>query len=448
MNSALRNLVTDSFKLFILISALIALVCSKEFMQSFRYLKSEYWAIFLMCLLGMFIAVSSTNLLVVFIGLELMALAFYTLIALDKNNPNAISAALKYFILGSLASGILLFGFSLVYGAIGSFDLIEIMQGTREITNVLAQNVQSQNLNGSNDFLFFVQKTELLLSVGVIFIIIALAFKLGAVPFHLWVADVYDGAHTPIVTLIASASKIVATAVVFRLLIMGFYPLFETWSPLILFLALASIVLGNVAAIVQKSVKRMLAYSSIAHAGFLLLGFVSGTLESIGAAIFYIFSYALTSALAFGLLSSISHPKENFDTVNSLKGLHTRRPIFALIMMILMFSMSGIPPLLGFYAKFGIIQSLVNTDMLGVAIFAVIFSVIGAYYYLRVIKVMYFDTPKQRGNIRKISLESLIVLVLGSALVVYFGLFPDALLSLTRFSLFLEQSLPKVLFSF
>lgn len=329
----------------------------------------EFYTLTLFALLGMSVMVSAGHFLTAYIGLELLSLSLYALIALRRDSAAAAEAALKYFVLGALASGLLLYGISMVYGATGSL----------EFATVLAAAFDSQ----ANPWL---------LKLGLVFIVVAVAFKLGAVPFHMWVPDVYHGAPLSVAMLVGTAPKIAAVVFAFRILVTGLGTQFEDWSQMFAVLAVVSLALGNLAAIMQTNIKRMFAYSTISHMGFILLAFMAGAV-GFAAGLYYAIAYALMAAAGFGVLMLLSTETVECDDIRDLAGLNRRHSWYALLMLLVMFSMAGIPPLMGFYAKFAVIKALLSQGYAGLSVFAVVMSLIGAFYYLRVVKLMYFDAP-------------------------------------------------------
>jgi len=356
--------------------------------------------------LGMMMMVSAHNLLTIYLGLELLSLSLYALVAMHRDSAVASEAAMKYFILGAIASGMLLYGMSLLYGATGSLDIA-----------VISQYVHQSPGN------------DMVLLLGLTFIIVALAFKLGAVPFHMWLPDVYHGAPTPVTLYIGTAPKIAAFAMVMRLLVDGLGGLQMEWRDMLVILAVLSIGLGNVIAIAQSNLKRMLAYSTISHVGFLFLGILSGTQDGNAAAMFYILVYSLMSLGAFGMIILLSRAGFEADHIDDFKGLNERSPWFAFIMMILMFSMAGVPPTVGFYAKLAVLSAVVDIGLVWLAVFAVIFSVIGAYYYLRIIKLMYFDKAEDHAPLEN-QYDMRAVMSANGLVVLGLGVFPGALMAL------------------
>ena len=321
-------------------------------------------------MVGMMVMASSAHLLTLYVGLELFSLSLYALVAFYRDSRVASEAAIKYFILGGLASAILLYAMSLLYGLSGSLQIDTIA------TQLAA--LESDNLG---------------VSLAVVLVVVGLAFKLGAVPFHMWVPDVYQGSPTSVTAYLAAAPKIAAFAMVIRLLVDTLQVQHITWQPMLIILALASVALGNIVAIAQTNIKRMLAYSTISHMGFFLFGILSGTAAGYSAALFYVLIYAVMSAGAFGVILLLSDKQTESERIIDFKGLSQRSPLMAFLMLVLMFSMAGIPPFAGFFAKMSVILSLIQGDLVWVAIVAVLLAVIGAYYYLRIIKTMYFDVP-------------------------------------------------------
>jgi NADH-quinone oxidoreductase subunit N len=350
-------------------------------------------------------------------GLELLTLSSYALVALRRDNAVASEAAMKYFVLGALASGFLLYGLSMMYGATGSLDINEVFKA------VASGQVQHQ-----------------VLVFGLVFIVSGLAFKLGVVPFHMWVPDVYHGAPTAVTLMIAGAPKLAAFAIVIRLLVEGLLPLAIDWQQMLIVLSVASLLIGNLAAVMQSNLKRMLAYSTISQMGFVLLGLLAGvvngnTLSAANAyssSMFYVVTYVLTTLASFGVLLLLAREGFESDEVVDLAGLNQRSPLYAAVMAICMFSLAGIPPMVGFYAKLSVLQTLVASGegyLVGLAIFAVVMSLIGAFYYLRVVKVMYFDAPITASTVSA-PLDVRAVLSVNGALVLLLGVLPGGLMAL------------------
>ncbi len=368
-------------------------------------------------LLGMFIMISAHNFLVVYLGLELLTLAGYALVALRRDDLRATEAAMKYFVLGALASGFLLYGLSLLYGATGSLDIAVVAQA------VAASGEKSQ-----------------VLILGVVFVVAGLAFKLGVVPFHMWVPDVYHGAPTAVTLMIGGAPKLAAFAIVMRLLVEGLSPLAVDWQQMLAVLAIVSLLVGNLAAVAQSNFKRMLAFSTIAQMGFMLLAFVGGVVNgdasnaanAYGAAMFYVITYVLTTLATFGVMLLLSRQGFESEEIVDFAGLNQRSPLYAGVMAACMFSLAGVPPLVGFYAKLSVLQALLEAGggiYVGLAVFAVLMSLIGAFYYLRVVKVMYFDAPVQTAAIQA-PFDVRAVLSINGALVLVLGIVPGGLMAL------------------
>lgn len=401
--SFVRDTMGDVLKAFIYLSTLIVFVYSRDYMRVRQLFNGEYFVLGLFGVLGMMVMVSAHSLLTLYLGLELLSLCLYAMVALQRDSIAATEAAMKYFVLGSLASGMLLYGMSMLYGVTGSLDI-------GEIGAYVAQNV------GHN----------LVLAFAVVFVVVGLAFKLGAVPFHMWAPDVYHGASTNVTIYIGTAPKIAAFAMVMRLLVDGLGGLHVEWQGMLVMLAILSMAIGNVIAIAQSNLKRMLAYSTIAHVGFLLVGVLAGTENGYASAMFYIIIYALMGLGGFGMIMLLSRAGFEADRLEDFKGLNERSPWFAFIMMILMISMAGIPVSAGFWAKLAVLQAVVRADMVWLAVVAVIFSVIGAFYYLRIVKLMYFDKPEDTAPIEP-AFDMRIVLSANGLAVLALGIFPGAL---------------------
>jgi NADH-quinone oxidoreductase subunit N len=381
-------------------------VYARSFHTSNGGLRGEYYVLGLFAVLGMMVMTSAHSLLTIYLGLELLSLSLYAMVAFDRDSSPASEAAMKYFVLGALASGMLLYGMSMLYGATGSLDLAEI---------ATALSAPGEN--------------SMILIFGLCFIVVGLAFKFGAVPFHMWVPDVYDGAPTAVTLFIGSAPKIAAFAMAMRLLVESLGSLSVDWQSMLIILSVLSLALGNLIAIAQTSMKRMLAYSTISHVGFLLLGILANTSEGYSAAMFYAITYALMAIGGFGMIILLSRAGFEADQLDDFKGLNDRSPWFAFMMLILMFSMAGVPPTVGFYAKLSVLQAVIHVDMVWLALVAVGFSIIGAFYYIRVIKLMYFDESETEAPLA-VSADMQIAISLNGLLVLALGLFPGGLLSL------------------
>jgi NADH-quinone oxidoreductase subunit N len=383
-----------------------AFVYARSYQASKGPLRGEYYVLGLFAVLGMMVMISAHSLLTIYLGLELLSLSLYAMVAFDRNSSPASEAAMKYFVLGALASGMLLYGMSMLYGATGSLDIAEIASA-----------------------IAVMEGRSMILIFALCFIVVGLAFKFGAVPFHMWIPDVYHGAPTAVTLFIGSAPKIAAFAMAMRLLVESMGSLTLDWQGMLAILAVLSLVLGNVVAIAQTNLKRMLAYSTISHVGFLLLGILAGTTEGYSASMFYAITYALMAIGGFGMIILLSRKGYEADRLDDLKGLNQRSPWFAFMMLILMLSMAGVPPTVGFYAKLSVLQAVIHVDMLWLALVAVFFSVIGAFYYIRVIKLMYFDEPESEQPL-VINTDLQIAMSVNGLAVLLLGLFPGGLLAL------------------
>jgi NADH-quinone oxidoreductase subunit N len=351
--------------------------------------------------------VSAHSFLTVYLGLELLSLSLYAMVAFRRDSLTASEAAMKYFILGALASGMLLYGMSMIYGATGTLDIAK-----------LSAPIASR---GTDD---------IVLTFGLVFIVVGLAFKLGAVPFHMWIPDVYQGAPTSVTMYIGSAPKIAGFALVMRVLAEGLGDLHGSWQDMLVILTVLSLAVGNIIAIAQTNLKRMLAYSTISHVGFLLLGILSGTKAGYSASLFYVITYAATAIGGFAMVILLSRRGFEAENLDDLKGLNERSPWLAFMMLLLMFSMAGVPPTVGFYAKLIVLKSVIDIQMVWLAIVAVVFSVIGAFYYLRVVKLMYFDTPAEGAGAIRIGADTNIAFSMNALAVLVLGILPGGLLAL------------------
>ncbi|MEO0047418.1 MAG: hypothetical protein RLZZ410_377 [Pseudomonadota bacterium] len=389
------------------LAVMITLIYSKKYLMDRGLFRVDFIVLTLLALVGQCIMISGSNLLTLYLGLELLALPTYAIVAMRRDSALSAESAMKYFILGALASGFLLYGMSMLYGATGSLDLDEILKA-----------VGDARIN------------RLVLAFAVVFIVSGLAFKLGVAPFHMWVPDVYQGAPTAITLMIAGAPKVAAFGLLFRLLVGGLLPLTQDWQPMIMILAVLSLVIGNLTAIAQTNVKRMLAYSTISHMGFMILGMLSiFDSHAYSAAVFYAVTYVLTTLGSFGLLMLLSRQGYECETLDDLKGLNRRNPWMAFMGLILMFSLAGIPPTVGFAAKLSILETLVDSGHLYLAIIAVMTSLIGAFYYLRVVKFMYFDEPTETAPIEGGGIAKA-VFTLNGLFVLLCGIYPATLMAL------------------
>jgi NADH-quinone oxidoreductase subunit N len=401
-----QDALADTLKLFILAIIFVVFVYSREYLRERDIFKGEFYVLGLFGVLGMMLMVSSSNMLLLYLGLELLSLCLYAMVAFNRDDGDASEAAMKYFVLGAIASGMLLYGMSILYGLSGSLDITVIAKTT------IAGGA-------SNIGLVF----------ALVFIIVALSFKLGAVPFHMWLPDVYQGSPTTVTSYISTAPKIAGFAMIMRLLVEGMGGLHGDWQMMLVILAVLSMALGNVIAIAQTNTKRMLAYSTISHVGFILLGILAGNAVGYAAAMFYTLAYAMMTLGGFGIVIYMSRAGFEGDQLDDFKGLNQRSPWFAFMMLILMFSMAGVPPTVGFWAKLAVLGAVVDINMVWLAVVAVAFSIIGLFYYLRIVKLMYFDDavdaqPLECGRDMQLALStnSLAILVL--------GIYPAGLMSL------------------
>ena len=400
----------STFKVFIMGFAIIALVYTRHYLKAHELLRNEYFILALMSILGMMVMVSGHSLLTLYMGLEIMSLSLYALIASARDRAVAIEAALKYFVLGAIASGLLLYGMSMIYGITGSLDIAQISNFAR------ASTLASQQ--------------TLILNFGLVFLVIGVAFKLGAVPFHMWVPDVYQGSPTSVTMFLSTVPKIAAIALLIRLLIDGLGDLQHYWSDLLMIIAVLSIALGSLVALMQSNIKRMLAYSTISHIGFVLLGFVTGVVEGYGAAVFYVLVYILMSLAAFGSIIVLNKNGFEADQISDYQGLSKHSPWFALIILVVMLSMAGVPPFIGFYSKLFILQQVIAEGYVILAVIAVVFAVISAYYYLQIIKTMYFDDADKEITVSA-PLDMRVVLSINGILILLVGLMPSFWMSLS-----------------
>jgi NADH-quinone oxidoreductase subunit N len=385
--------------------ATLMMLYGRRHLQRLDMFRGEFFILVLLAAVGMMLMASAASLLMAYLGLEMMSLSLYTMIAMDRDSESSTEGALKYFILGGMASGILLYGLSLLYGATGSLAVAEVARHSYAV--------------GTGDPL---------LLLGLVFTLVGLAFKLGAVPFHMWIPDVYEGAPTPVVALLASAPKIAAFALLIRLVVEGLGGVTEQWQQVAVLLAVLSLIIGNVAAIAQNSIKRMLAYSAIAHVGYFFIGLAGGPAQGYMAPLLYMLMYGLMGVGAFGLVTLLHRADVGGDRIDDYKGLSRRHPWLAALMVILMFGMAGVPPTGGFMAKLFVFQAAVAAGYVYLAIFGVVMAVIGAFYYLRVVKVMYFDEPEaelvaDRDGLAKLALSGNALAVLG------LGILPAPLVS-------------------
>jgi NADH-quinone oxidoreductase subunit N len=414
-NMFVDDLMADVLKLLVLLSVMGVLVYSRPYVTLRGMFRGEFFALTLFATLGMMVMISGNHLLVLYIGLELMMLSLYSMVALQRESPVATEAAMKYFVLGALASGMLLYGMSMIYGATGTLEITEFAQ-------LIAAGEGSV--------------MGLILIFGLVFIVAGLGFELGVVPFHMWVPDVYHGAPSAVTLFVSSAPKIAGFALIVRLLGQGLGAdvLLVEWQQMLVVMAVLSLIIGNVTAIVQTNLKRMLAYSTISHMGFVLLGVLAGDENGFSAAMFYVVVYVLMNLGAFGMILLLSRQGFEAENLEDFRGLNQRSPWYAFLMLLIMFSMVGVPPTVGFYAKLAVLQSVLNADYLGVAVVAIVFSAVGAFYYLRVVKLMYFDAPQDTSPITP-GADVKVLMSLNGLAVLMFGIVPGPLMALCLYSI-------------
>lgn len=400
-------------KIFIDIAALGSFCYGRQYVRDKSLPESEYYLLGLLSVLGMMVLCSAHSLIMIFLGLETLSLPIYAMIALRRDMENALEASIKYFVMGAIASGMLLYGMSMIYGSTGSLDF-----------SVIALKTGSMHLGG--------HEFHLMRSFALVFLIAGIGFKLASVPFHMWSPDVYAGSPTSVTLFLSTAPKIAGMAMAMRVLVFALPGMFVEWQPLLIILAVLSMAVGNLLAVVQTNIKRLLAYSGIGHMGYAFLGLISGTHEGYSASLFYMMIYSLMALGAFGLITLMSRSGIDIENIEDFKGLNSRNPWLAFLMMLLLLSMAGVPPLVGFFAKLLVLKALVDVGLVWLAVFALVMAVIGAFYYIRIIKVMYFDTaPADRekvllgkGNQAWLSINILALLLI--------GIFPDALIQACR----------------
>jgi NADH-quinone oxidoreductase subunit N len=416
-NMFVSDPMSNLLKLFTYLATGITLIYSRQYASDRGMLSGnlggEFYVLALFSMLGQMVMISGNNMLIIYLGLELMSLALYALVALRRDHAVSTEAAMKYFILGALASGFLLYGISMLYGATGSLDLSEV-----------ARVAGSGTAN------------KTILVFGIVFMVAGLAFKLGAVPFHMWVPDVYQGAPTAVTLLLGGAPKLAAFAICIRLLVEGLLPMAVDWQQMLMVLAVMSLAIGNLTAIAQTNLKRMLAYSTIAQMGFVLLGLLAGVVgadssnaaSAYSAAMYYSITYVLTTLGSFGLVMMLARAGFEAEELADFKGLGKRSPWFAVVMTVLMFSLAGVPPMMGFMAKWSVLQAVVTSGQVWLAVVAVLFSLIGAFYYLRVVKTMWFDEPADTAVIA-VPMDMRVALSINGVAIVVLGLVPGGLLA-------------------
>jgi NADH-quinone oxidoreductase subunit N len=404
----LHDYLSGLMKLVALLLSCMIVVYGRKYWSNHHETPGEFYVLVLFTVLGMMLMVSTTHMVMMYLGLELMSLSLYALTSLLRDDGRATEAAMKYFILGAISSGLLLYGMSILYGLTGSLEVLTMAEVVGHELDIQAYLVP--------------------LLLALVFLLSGLSFKLGIVPFHMWMPDVYQGSPTAVTALISSIPKLATVVVVVRLLIEGLGTITAEWAQVLMVLGILSVILGNLVALVQMNFKRMLAYSAIGHMGFVFLGFSTQTADGNSAAIFYTIVYTVMSVGSFGVLILLGHMGIDAETLHDLKGLNKRSPWFALVMLLIMFSMAGIPPLAGFYSKLLVIGAVLQTGFVSLAIVMVLMSVIGAFYYLRAIKMMYFDEPQDTTPL-KFDVEFGVTLTLNGAWVVVIGLFPQLLMT-------------------
>lgn len=423
-NMVVSDVMGNWLKCFATLAVMVTLVYARPYAADRDMLRGgELFTLSMFALLGMFVMISGNNFLVIYLGLELLTLSSYALVALRRDNATATEAAMKYFVLGALASGFLLYGLSMLYGATGSLELGQVFKA------VNSGAVKHQ-----------------VLVFGLVFIVAGLAFKLGVVPFHMWIPDVYQGAPTAVTLLIGGAPKLAAFAICMRLLVDGLFPLAVDWQQMLAVLAVGSLAVGNLAAIAQTNLKRMLAFSTISQMGFVLLGLMAGVVNgkppaafnAYSASMFYVVTYVLTTLASFGIILLLAREGFESEEISDLAGLNQRSPLYAAVMAVCMFSLAGVPPLVGFYAKLSVLQALVSAGQtwhIVLAVYAVLMSLIGAFYYIRVVKVMYFDAPITATTVSAPA-DVRAVLSVNGALVLVLGIVPGGLMTLCAQAIF------------
>lgn len=401
-------------KMFIYVAAFFTFIYSGHYNRDRNVQALEFYVLGLLSTLGMMILVSAYNLLPLFLGLELMSLPIYAMVAMQRHKARGIEAAMKYFVIGSLASGMLLYGLSMVFGATKTLDIVSIAQ-------IISSTPLSENL---------------MLVFGLVFVMAGVAFKLGAAPFHMWVPDVYDGAPSSVTLFLASGPKIAAFALAVRLFVNTMPALHVQWQELLIVIAILSMGIGNFAAIIQNNIKRMLAYSSIAHMGYMLLGLLCGTPAGYAASMFYVITYSLITLGAFGMIILMSRSGTEVETIDDFMGLSNRNPWLAFMMLLLMFALAGVPPLVGFIAKVGVLEALIEVHLVWLAVLAILFAIVGAFYYIRVVKVMYFENSDETLPALTYPPSARIAITLTGLAVLLIGIFPGWLYTLSHLAFF------------
>ncbi|HKO88218.1 MAG TPA: NADH-quinone oxidoreductase subunit NuoN [Burkholderiales bacterium] len=406
-------------KLVLYISVITCLVYSRKYLVERNLFRGEFFVLVLFAVLGMMVMISANHCIVLYLGLEMMSLCLYALVAMNRDSSVSTEAAMKYFILGALASGLLLYGMSMLYGATGTLEF-----------RAMAMTILNGDVNTA------------VLVFGLVFVVAGVAFKIGAVPFHMWIPDVYHGAPNAMTLFIGTAPKLAAFAMAIRLLVNGLFPLWDDWQQMLIILSVLSLALGNLAAIAQTNIKRMFAYSTISHMGFLLLGLLAGVddgnfngvFDAWSASMFYAIIYVLMSLGGFGMILLLSRAGFEAENLSDFKGLNQRSPWYAFMMLLLMFSMAGVPPTVGFYAKLVVLEPLVAGNLTWLAVYAVLFSLIGAYYYLRIVKLMYFDDAEDTAPLSP-GLDMRVLLSANGLLMLLLGIFPGWLMELCLYAI-------------
>ena len=406
-NMFVRDGLADLLKMMSYMGTSLIFFYSRSYMKDRDLYRGEYFSLVLFALLGMMIMISSHNMLLVYMGLELLSLCLYSLTALDRDNQKATESAIKYFVLGALASGLLLYGMSMIYGATSSLDL-----------SVIAASLLNHPMDHA------------ILVLGLVFVVAGLAFKLGAVPFQMWVPDVYEGSPSSIAMLISSVPKLAAFAITLRLLGDGLQSMMVDWKQMMLVMAILSVGIGNITAIAQTNIKRMYAYSTISHIGFILFGLMSGSLNGYASSLFYVVSYMFMTLVSFAVLMMMSSKNFDCQTLEDFKGLNKRNPWYAFLMLITMLSMAGIPPTIGFYAKFMVLQAAFDAGFAGFVVYAVLMALVGMFYYIRIVKLMYFDEPKLKHNI-EVPIDMQWILSTNALALLVIGLVPHTFMEAT-----------------
>jgi NADH-quinone oxidoreductase subunit N len=405
-NMFVQDGMADLLKLFVVVIVAVVFVYSRDYLKDRGLFKGEFYLLGLFATLGMMFMISAASLLMLYLGLELLSLCLYAMVALHRDNGNASEAAMKYFVLGAIASGMLLYGMSILYGLAGGLLISDVANAVSHAG-----------------------KIDIGVVFALVFVLVALMFKLGAVPFHMWVPDVYEGSPTAVTVFLGTAPKLAAFAIIMRLLVEGLGGLHTDWQQMLMIIAVLSMAIGNIVAIAQANIKRMLAYSTISHVGFILLGILAGDATGYSSAMFYTVSYAMMSLGGFGIIMLLARAGFEADQLIDFKGLNKRSPWFAFMMLILMLSMAGVPPTLGFWAKLAVLKAVVHVDLVWLAAVAVFFSIIGLFYYLRIIKLMYFDEPDDNTALQ-CSTDMRYVLSGNGLMILALGLYPAGLMAL------------------